>query len=275
MSTAIAVASGPVSFFTGSGTQVSIPIAALLFDAGKIKLSDTYGGPNPAGLQGWLNYLASAGVIVPGKTAPPAAAIVFTAAAAGSTGNDVQVEIAYTSASAYTIKADKIDIYPGLTPASIGAVLGTSAALGSRPGLVRVADASSFIAPQDGTHPLLGGDAATRASALIDFAAGNTLTLEASSVGADGNSINLVFSNSDATAHTFTLTASWSKTVTIDATLDGAAQVAAIAAGLGFVLTAAVPSGGFSLPQAGSFTLSGGSDSAAASSASATALSNS
>src|SRR5215831_5640391 len=66
MATIAAISAGPVSFFTQQGTQVTVPISSLEFSDGNLQLRSSYRGPNPAGLSAWLNYLATAGVIVPG-----------------------------------------------------------------------------------------------------------------------------------------------------------------------------------------------------------------
>ena len=277
MATVAAVSNGPVSFFTQQGTQLTVPISSLEFSNGNLQLRSSYTGPNPPGLSAWLLFLANAGVILPGVAPPRPEAIVFTAAHPGATGNDVKVELTYsTPPTSYTVKATQVDVYNGLTAATVTAVLGSASQAGSRPGLVQVRT-SSFTTPIDlPAQNLADGDdaPATAASATCTFGAGESLVLEASAAGDDGNKITIAITQSDATAKTFTLTATWTDSVSVDATALAASQITTINDALGYVLQASQPTSGLTPPQAGVFNLSGGADVSPALKASAVVLSN-
>jgi hypothetical protein len=274
----------PISFFiTATRSQVSIPLSALIFEDGTLKISPTANRPDLSGLSGlsvWLDYLASQGFVVAAPTTPAPQALVFKAVDTGVTGNDVTVEIVYPSATTtYTAKVTKTDRYTGLTKATLAGVLGTAspAVAGTQPGLVQVKDMIAFTAPADGTASPTGPPVGPAAFAVInfDFGGGNKLDLAASRAGPDGNKIAVTLKVTDAPSGTFSLTATWTTTITIDTTALPSAWATAFLA-VGYVLTVGPPPAGtLGLPQAGVYVLSGGADAAPAAQATATALAGS
>jgi hypothetical protein len=272
---------GPISFFnTATRGQVSIPLSALIFDGGKLTISQDAGRADltallGSGLSTWLDYQVSQGFVSPAPSTPAAQALVFKAADAGVTGNDVTVAIAYSSGTPkkYTATATKIDRYTGLTKDNIVSILGMGAKVGSQPGLVQVKDqplSTLTLAPNPTVSgPAPAGDVGKQAGFTVTFSAGNTLTFLASKAGVEGNDISITVS--DVVGATFSLTATWTKaTAAIDTTVPTPATAFDV---LGYVLkVSAPPSGTLGLPQAGLYTLSGGADAAPAATATATAL---
>jgi hypothetical protein len=275
----------PISFFiTATRSQVSIPLSALIFEDGTLKISPAANRPDLLALSGlpvWLDYLASQGVVVAAPTTPAPQALVFKAVDTGVTGNDVTVEIVYPPATTtYTAKVTKTDRYVGLTKATLAGVLGTAtpAVVGTQPGLVQVKDMTAFTGPAAGTatpDPTVTVGPAEFAVINFDFGSGNKLALAASRAGADGKKITVTLAVTDAPSGTFSLTATWTTTITIDTTaLPSAWATAFLAAG--YVLTVGPPPAGtLGLPQAGVYVLSGGADAAPAAQATATALAGS
>ncbi|HEU4730882.1 MAG TPA: hypothetical protein VFT22_23465 [Kofleriaceae bacterium] len=273
---------GPISFFiAATRSQVSIPLSALIFEDGTLKVSSSAARPDLValpGLSAWLDYLASQGFVTAAPTIPAPQAIVFQAVDPGVTGNDVSVEIVYPAAShTYTAKVTKTDRYTGLTRTNLAGILGTSGP-GTQPGLVRVKDASAFTAPGNATaspDPSATVGPTDQATIDFDFGGGNTLALAASRPGADGKKLTVAIEVTDAASGTFSVTAIWTTTITIDTTaLPSAWATAYLAAG--YVLTVGPPaSGTLGLPAAGVYVLSGGADAAPAAQATATALAGS
>ena len=126
-----ALATGPVSFLDANSNQQEIPLSAISF------------GPNGPDASSWSNYPANSGLIQQllqqlVKAGPahsrtqvaPSAALSITATEAGTTGNVIQVTISNvsTSADTMTVAVSATEVYPGLTTATIGDALGTSAA---------------------------------------------------------------------------------------------------------------------------------------------------
>jgi hypothetical protein len=186
-----------------------------------------------------------------------------TAVASGSTGNDSRIDFTQTNATTYTVAATKQDVYPGLTPAS------AMAALSGRPGLVAVK--SSVGMPKDGQTPSYTNgtftfvDANGTATALIVVTNGTTTD----------DALVTATVQVDPAGGTYTLTATWSKSVIVDTTQQTTtqAQADAINAALSYVVKLAPAGAGASgLPQDGKFFLSGGAEAAPAKQATLTAL---
>jgi hypothetical protein len=274
---------GPISFFNkATHGQVSIPLSALIFDNGKLVISQGANRPDllalDPGLTTWLNYIAGQGFVVPAPTPPAAQALVFTAADPGVTGNDVTVEIVFPPGPTYTAKVTKTDRYTGLKAGNIGNVLGLAGppvVPGSQPGLVHVKTlAVTTLADRTATPDPAATVGPTDAAAInFDFGGGSTLVLAASKPGPDGKKISVTIKVTDVPSGTFSLTATWTTTITIDTTaLPSAWATAFLGAGYVLSVSAPPPATTLGLPQAGIYVLSGGADAAPAASATATAV---
>lgn len=251
-----ALATGPVSFLDGNSNQQEIPLSAISF------------GPNGPDASSWSNYAANSaliqqllqqlvnqGLLTPNKQVAPSSALSITAAEAGTTGNVIQVTISNVSASAgtMTVAVSATEVYPGLTTATIGNALGTSAATAN--GLVYLQlnndqppenySQNTSVAP-DFTYAVPEAADATKTAF--------TLAAVDSADAADAANISVSVVPDPAPGTTFTLTASWTKTqnnVTL-AMLTGAANPFAL------LVKFTVPPGGSGLPAPGTVTLQGG-----------------
>jgi hypothetical protein len=115
--------------------------------------------------------------------------------------------------------------------------------------------------PKAGDYTL-SGDPATK-DIDKNAGAGVAFTVSAKSSGADGALTKATIKDIDSNANTFTLVATWAKTAT-------GIQVTAVQTSFDYELTVSAPAGGkLAVPAAGTITLSGGTDAAAASSAAA------
>jgi hypothetical protein len=278
MTQTAAVGDGPIVYFSDTGTQVLLPLSAISFDGNAVK-SKPAATPS---LQIWLDYLVRRGRISPG-TAPAAAdAMVFTAAAAGDTGNSIVVRVSPNTpdGTKVDIAVSEKDVYEGLTLATMTATLGSSgsATAGTRPGMVRVQSiATGSPDPAEGPATPVAG--ATTPAWTVPNSADATkasFTLEARGPGAEKGTMTIAVSKvaGAAGAKTFTLTVSWTSTITVgtaDLTVspsDAASKFAALA----FAVKVSKPTGAadLKLPRTGTFSLAGGAEPAAATSAAVT-----
>lgn len=284
MATTGALGKGPISFFvSGTGNQVSIPLSALIFNGGQLQLSPAASslatGLDPTKLSSWLNYVAAQGLIVPAPTAPPAQALIFTAADPGVTGNDVTVTIVSgPTGNQFTATVTKTDVYPNLNATNIGTVLGAVAPAppspGTGPGLLRVSDASKLGAVPSGTAT---GVTSTDnpAKVTFTFSPTNSLALVASKSGAASQAVVATITPTDASGNTFTLTITWKAVIPVNPGV--ATWVADFNSAASYVLSVTAPPAPLQAapPQAGVYVLSGGSNAAPATPATATALASS
>src|SRR5262249_22377317 len=147
------------------------------------------------------------------------------------------------------------DTYTALTPATIGEVLGVDVTPGTRPGLVQVKGAGPYALPKVKDYTLAGGNGGN-ATKDVDkrTGSGTAFTLEAKRAGADGNSIQVSIKDVNSTDQTFTLIASWSKSL-------AGVKLSDITADFGFLIKADPPIGGaFAPPAPATIVLVGGSD---------------
>lgn len=246
-----ATASNPVSVFTAEGNLLVIPVSALFFDDnGDIHARPPYSGPD---VERWIRYLASPSIqaIRQAPEAPPKPAMVLRAAVPGSTGNNINVKITYpdSNRTEYRVEVTKTDRYTLLKPDTMSKVLA------ARPGLVHVKNGSAT--PK---MPAALDDAPLKNDGTLEVRGKNGRTafvLEAKGPASDVQLIKITIDDVD---ETFTLVAKWTKT----ATVSGDPKTAL--ADLGYVVVFKPPEGGeFGQPPAGEFNLSGGIDSAAAS----------
>jgi hypothetical protein len=251
-----ALATGPVSFLDANSNQQEIPLSAISFGLdGPDASSWSNYAANSALIQQLLQQLVNQGFLTPDLQAAPSAALSVTATEAGTTGNVIQVTISNVSASAntMTVAVSATEVYPGLTTATIGNALGTSAATAN--GLVYL-ESNNDQPPANFTQSTSSGPGFTYAVPEAADSTKTAFTVAAvdSTDAADAANISVSVVPDPAPATTFTLSASWTKSqdnVTL-ATLTTAATNP-----FGLLVTFTTPSGG-SLPAPGTVTLQGG-----------------
>jgi hypothetical protein len=277
-----AIANGPIALTdTTTGKHISIPLTALVFDAGKLNAS-AWPGYNTykAQLDPWLDHLADIKVVVPGEVESPKPAMVIKAVAEGLPGNDVRVQFsnivvdpADPSQRTFDARITEMQEYKGLDPATLNTVLGTEAVRGTRPGLVTIPAADVPALPKNGDYQLAAGGAAVKAKKDVAKQAagpGKAFTVEARRAGVKGNKIKVTIADVDADLNTFTLRAEYVETLlglktgNLPVGLAGAANSE-------FMIQASPPPGGaFGVPSPGVVSLTGGREQQAATPASAT-----
>jgi hypothetical protein len=266
-----AVGDGPIAFFDAvTGQNILVPLPSVQFSnaAGTaVTLLPPFATATyAAALNAWILYLVSAGRLSAGTGPATQLAFIATAVDKGSAGDNIKVAITYSSPTTFDITASESETYKGLTIANIKSILGTEIALGSKPGLVHVLDATITMPKTLPATALTGGGATAAAKFLVPDTAGTgtAFTLEARRVGDGGNSVKAAISDVDTVAGTFTLDVSWSNSVTGIVAADLATLNTKLAP-LGFLITVSAPPGAsFAMPQAASQVLGGGVDPAAA-----------
>lgn len=274
MSSTIALGSGPIAFTTKGGQALLIPLTAISFDNGEIKLSLAYSAYQ-AELQPWLVYLAKQGTIIAGENSPTPPALIIKATDAGIAGNDIQIEfkniapdpaeplnsVKTTFDATVTEKETHTLSWDSESPIFIKKILGTETTLGSKQSLVHIKAADTPSQPKPGKYTLLTGNATTKATKSID---GDSLliafNLEAKKVGNDGNKIVASISDIKPAAKTFVMSVVWTNTISgikladlKTKQLDGQEQ---------YIITVITPDGSdfTKVPSEGVFTLNGGAD---------------
>jgi hypothetical protein len=217
-----------------------------------------------------LQQLVAQGLLTHGTQAAPSAALSITANEAGTTGNVIQVTISNvnTSANTMTVTVSATEVYPGLTTATLGNALGTSATAANglvylqspgsqQPGLYSQNTSSG----PDYTYPIPEAPPAT----------GTAFTLAAADFGgtADAANVSVSVVPDPAPATTFTLTASWTKSIN-NLTLAMLTAAAPSPPPFGLLVTFSAPAGG-ALPAPGTVTLQGGATASSTPAAAATA----
>lgn len=257
-----AVSRSPIFVFTKSNTWVEVPISAVSFVGKDIVIDGGFSDAQDDNVKSWVSYLESVGELWPIAVVPPVIpAMTIASVARGSTGNDIQFEIEYSASEddKYSVTATKTDRYTGLTLDNV------EATLLEKPGLVRVKECVKtaklpvdISTPQsvesDGTLKLLDGDGE------------KALVLSTRGATADDLLVT-VTARGDSETNTFSITASWSKAVTVDGTKDTAEQLAVlngeggVKTGLGYIASFTAPADAeLALPRAGLFVLRGGDD---------------
>jgi hypothetical protein len=278
---------GPFEFTCSEGKQISIPLTAFSFDSNNKLVVDPAWSSLTSTAPGSL-FLAAAvklGDIAPAALASPFPAMIFRATDPGSGGNNISVTIALSKAvtspptddptlAPFDITVTESDFYPSLTAASIESALGSrtlagaSVVAGSSPGLVKVLAGSVDTAGE----PLSASGNLTGTPAVLDVDGNGSPALvftliekndAATSVPTHVSITPKFTSPPQPGGATFSLRASWTKTVPGITLPDLAATVAA---DFGYLVTVSKPgSGAFSLPASGVSQLSGGGTGTAAS----------
>ena len=274
MARTAAVARSPVVFFTEEGTQIEIPMSLIYFDDGVV---GTTRPASSATLVDWLKYQASLGHIVAGLQPPTPPAFVVNALQAGLYGNKIEIT---TAPAAAPTKADSVDVtvsvtdrYPDVKVADLAGLLGTAATggnpavEGTKPGLLHVSDDPVGASePTPRIVPELPADTWELAGA-----GANAVTLAPRISGTEFEAGDvLVRVDAGQAPGTFTLVVTWSATVgdVVAADFD-----TAFTPTFDFLVAIDKPDGApFRLPRAGTRSLAGGSEQAAATNANATVL---
>jgi hypothetical protein len=274
------------------GITFKMPLVPFVSAGGKLAGLDpnvlaSIGGPQTATLQ---NLLVSVGLRVMEctdltvescnflySTPAVAPAIIFTAAEAGTAGNNITVSISVhpgpdVAHSTFDVTVTETDSYTALTMSTVEPVLGSDTTGGTAAGLVRVLHSSlTDVLPTSATHQLTGGTVTAPASVkAVSPGTEAGLTFLAKRNGADG-ALTAVRITSNPAQGSFDLEATWTKTVTGVTVATAAESLAA----LGYAVTVAPPSGGaFALPSAtqnAPIRLAGGAESPSPKQASAPA----
>lgn len=273
-------ATNPLSFMTNDGNHLMIPISALYFDSGGALKADRWPlyTANQAAVDPFLAGLRASGALKPGPEPPAKPAMKVTAVTKGATGVVIEIEIANVTANPTTpasstadVKITETNTFTALPLTALIATLGSTAANGTRPGLVFASSAGPAILPKAGVYQLAIGAPGQPAKVDVDknTGTGAAFTLESRSNDAASALTKAEVKNVDATNNTFTLIVTWTKSVT-------ATVMSALAAAFAYVVVIAPPDGGFRAPNPGKVSLVGGSDAVSASAVpqSATVLSS-
>ena len=262
-----AIGTGPISFLDGNLSQKDLPLSAVFFtpngvDASASPYSSGATGPIVAAL---LQQLVSQGLITPATLSVDssgAPTMTITANIAGAPGNGITVNFTSPSISDGTVNVavTATEVYAGLTPDTLGAALGTTAA--NATGLIYVQSQTAGAMPENTPSEALGAGPEFE---LSIFEADNTtkaFTLAATNTAADASLIKVGVSldplPNPGPPATFTVTANWSKSVT-GVTLASLESTNPFS----YVISFNGPVG--ALPGPGVVTLQGGTNAAAAS----------
>lgn len=211
-----AMGTGPISFVDGNQSQQELPLSSVFFyTSGPDASSWPNFTSNAATITMLLAQMVSQKYLAPGTQS---FSMTVTAAVAGAIGDSIQVAFAPSAtAGKVDVTVTATEVYSGLTPTTIGGVLGI--VQGSATGLVYLSaagDGSMPVAfPSEGGTGKLG---ATMEAAISDgTTAGGAFTVAATNQAdtADAEIITVtVAPASGTTPASFTLTASWTKTQT-------------------------------------------------------------
>ena len=264
-----AAATGPIAFLNSANNQynqIEIPLSAIFFTSRGIDATtwpdfSTYSSQ----VTPLLSMLSSQGYLAASPTALSgsalaAAGLTATATLSKAAGNGITIAIANPSVSGGTadITVSLSETYTAVTPAgpanALATVLGTSA--GTATGLVY--DATTGTPAMPGAFPT--GPIGSGLSLNIDEPAPNNTTIAftlaptLSADATDAQNIQItVTPASGATPTTFSLTVSWSKTVTGQSL---AALTTAATNPFSYLVTFSGPTG--LVPAASTVTLGGG-----------------
>ena len=250
-----ATGTGPVSFIDGNQNQLEIPLNEVFFTPNGVDASSwPLFSANAAMVPALLAQLVSQGAISAGTLPAAAPSLTATAVQAGPEGNSITISIASPSAAAGTITmtVTATEVYPGLTPATLAAALGSSAATSE--GLVFVSDPGTSGMPDHFSGSIGAGPAFDLAVPDASDNTKNAFTLAATdqSDAAGAQLIHIaIVPDSAPTPTTFTLTASWTKTAT-------GVALSSLATTNPFAYLVAFSGQSGPLPGAGSVTLKGG-----------------
>jgi hypothetical protein len=265
----------PLSFTDSSGAQRFVPLSAFEFVGSDIQLKTAWATEFNNADQQILLAIAGAraagGELVPPPVTPPAPAVTFTAAVAGTEGSGITVGVTPDPGSTTVldakaeITAQETDVYSSLVDATAaGQMIGVDVPGGSfvdapvGTGLVRLKASQS---PGDGL-PKDGQSLTVKAAGANVLAADGSATLFTlvPRPGAPSGGVAVTVAV-DSVAGTFTLTATFDagSQPQIDLT-----DLDSLPAPVAFLVEASAPPGGLRIPTAGDVQLTGGSPGIAA-----------
>jgi len=263
-----AMGNGPFEFTDGKGKHWSIPLTAFNFVGAQVVVDPAWQFlTNVQPAKSYLAYAVSAGVISPAPAPSPFPAMVIQAVTPGTGGNNIKISVAISNVvtspptddptlTPFSLTVIETDTYTGLTAASIQTTL--------QGGLVQATSVDTTGSPLSASGSLtLTGPPGAPAQLEVHGSGSPSLvfTLVAKAPGADGELTQVTITPDTSSPpssgqETFTLAATWTKTVpgiTL-ATLE-----TLVSSQLGYEITVSKPSSGaYSVPAAGSSTLSGG-----------------
>jgi hypothetical protein len=253
-----ATGTNPISFVDGYQSQREIPLNEVFFTPNGVDASSwPLFSANASLVPALLGQLVAQGVLSAATSAAAAPAMIATAVQPGPMGNAITITFSSPSPAAgtVTVTVTATEVYPGLTPATLSAALGSSQATAE--GLVFVSGPVTSNMPEALTGATISGSPDFHLVVHeADNASNTAFTLAATNQAddADAQLIHIsIAPDSAPTPTTFTLTASWTKTAT-GVTLASLATTNPYA----YVVTFSGQSG--PLPAAGSIKLKGGAD---------------
>jgi len=264
----------PLSFTDATGAQRFVPLSALELVGSDVQLKTAwaaeFSNADQATLLAVASTLAAGGQLAPPPVAAPAPAIAFTAASAGTEGNNIVVTVTPDAGSALDaqvkVQAVETDTYAGLADANAAAMTigvdnptGTPGDPPAGTGLVQVKASGTL-----GT-----GLPKDNQSLTVKGATTNVLAADGSSTlfqlvprtGAPSAGIPVKVTV-DSAAGTFTVQATYDTGTSQPKVAMTALDT--LAAPITFVVTASAPPSGLAAPKAGSVQLSGGAPGIAA-----------
>jgi hypothetical protein len=280
-----AIGEGPVAYSRSTdGRQLLIPLTDIVFDAGEPK-SRTF--PADAALTAWLKVLVAQDRLRPAPQAPAATSMTVEAKRPGVNGNSIVVMVAPNGAGR-DITVRETDTYHRVVWSAAAAgdedflptVLGSGAVEGTLPGLLKfngpvppvppVVEVTEAVLGIAG--PLSGGKATFNVPPTVGAAPPFAFGLIARDADVTGTTIvwDVAITDVVLADKTFTLTVTWSNTMTIASAADLPTLPAKMAASVAITVPA-----GAALPAVGTYQLYGGAEEASATAATATILASS
>jgi len=251
---------GPVAITTDNATHLTVPLSALSYDGSVVAIA----GWPPAGsppdalskAKDWVAYLFNENELqayTPVGKAPLGPAFLVEASHPGTSGNTIQLVISAVvplnppNMTTCDIAVTAVDVYTGLTLATLADVIGTTEDGGTMPGLIHLASAAGSM-PKAQKVPF---STVAPAQAKLAATSGDAFTLEAPGDGGGATQFDVEVTN--ATATQFDLTVTWKKAGTGKTLAEHATAFA-------YLLKITAPPGGYGVPVAGTYTLHGGTN---------------
>lgn len=260
MAQAAAILNTPIEI-TSNGKQVFLPASSIFFQDGLISAKGPIYTAYKSEFDALLKHQVKAGLIRQGPAPETKPAMLLKAKSAGSNGNSILLQFTNFDASTpakFDTLVEESNVYIKLKPDDIQKTLGSTATNGARPGLVFVPGAApaANAVPAAGSYALkVGGGTSATVEIPLKAGSGTAFTLEAKGAGADGEATVVEIKDVDDAAKTFTLLATWTKTV-------AGTAATGLAAALAYELQVAPPDGAATVgtPVAGTIFLSGGAN---------------
>lgn len=266
-----ALGSGPLSVVDTHGTQHDIPLSLISFGPNNVPvLSSNIPSAIQPILLPLLNSMVAQSLVVPASGPPPAPVFTITAIEPGALGNTIGVTFSNpvsTPANAVDVTVNAAQVYQGLTPATLKAILGTTSGGGSTPGLAFVSSAAAPAMPAAGMTAFAAQGPNFTAALPGISPAPSAFTLQSLNSNPDSVNLRATVSAVNTGASSFNLTIGWSKTVAAVPLQD----LTKLTTDFGFLLKFGPPAAGpppagtsYALPATGTVVLRGGTDPTAA-----------